>query len=141
MAMELLSIFIYCVLGTVLMLLGTWVIDLVIPCHFPTEIKKGNVAVGWLMAGASVGISIIIKAAIMSPTMAAVEETLLSGVISTVYYYICGLVFCVLGYLLLQLINRKYDLNTEIGNGNAAAGIMVAGMFIGLANIISGVIM
>ena len=52
---ELLLIVIYCVLGTGLMLLGNMVVDWVIPCHFPTEIKKGNVAVGCVTAGISVG--------------------------------------------------------------------------------------
>lgn len=139
--MELVSIAVYCVLGIGLMLLGTFVVDLAIPCDFPTEIKKKNVAVGCVMAGVSIGIGTVIKAAIMSPTVEAIEETLASGVLSTVYYYAIGLVFCVLGYLLLNLINRKYDLNQEIGDGNPAAGIMVAGMFIGLCTIISGVIM
>lgn len=138
---ELISIVIYCVLGTVLMLLGTFAVDLVIPCEFPAEIKKKNTAVGCVMAGISIGIGIIIKAAIMSPGAAAVEESLLSGVMSTVYYYAVGLVFCVLGYLLLLAVNRKYNLNQEIGEGNPAAGIMVAGMFIGLSTIISGVIL
>lgn len=68
---ELLLIVIYCVLGTGLMLLGNMVVDWVIPCHFPTEIKKGNVAVGCVTAGISVAIGIIIKAAIMSPQAAA----------------------------------------------------------------------
>ncbi|MBO5302875.1 MAG: DUF350 domain-containing protein [Lachnospiraceae bacterium] len=138
---ELISIAVYCVLGIVLMLLGTYVVDLVIPCHFPTEIKKKNVAVGCVMAGISIGIGIVIKSAIMTISIDAVEETLLSGVVSTVGYYLVGLVFCIIGYLLLNLINKKYNLNQEIGEGNAAAGIMVAGMFIGLCTIISGVIM
>lgn len=137
---ELISIIIYCVLGIVLMLLGTFVVDLVVPCHFPTEIKKRNVAVGCLMAGTSVGIGVIIKSAIMSPVTAA-SENLLSGMASTVYYYVLGLVFCVIGYLLVGLVNKKYDLNKEIGDGNPAAGIMVAGLFIGISIIISGVIM
>lgn len=71
----------------------------------------------------------------------AVHESLLTGIASTIYYYVVGLMFCVLGYLALNLINRKYDLNKEISGGNPAAGIMVAGMFIGLSIIISGVIM
>lgn len=138
---EFILIAIYCLLGIVLMLSGTFVVDLVIPCHFPAEIKKKNVAVGCVMAGTSIGIGIIIKSAIMSPAAAQVQEQLLSGVASTVYYYVLGLVFCVIGYLVLNLINRKYDLNKEIGEGNPAAGIMVAGLFIGLCIIISGVIM
>lgn len=138
---EFLSIVIYCILGTALMLLGTFVVDLVIPCDFPSEIQKRNVAVGCVMAGISIGIGIIIKAAVMSPAGTAIHETLLSGIASTVYYYVIGLVFCVLGYLILNQINKKYNLNKEIGDGNPAAGIMVAGLFIGLSVIISGVIM
>ena len=45
-----------------------------------------------------------------------------------------------LGYVIIDKINRQYKLNDEIGNGNTAAGIMVAGIFIGLAIVISGVI-
>ncbi len=138
---ELISVAIYCVLGIVLMLLGAFVVDLVIPCHFPTEIKKKNVAVGSVMAGISIGIGIIIKSAVMTISIETVEETLVEGMLSTVGYYFVGLVFCVIGYLLLNLINKKYNLNQEIGEGNPAAGIMVAGMFIGLCTIISGVIM
>lgn len=138
---EFITLIVYCILGTALMLFGTFVVDLVIPCHFPTEIKKRNVAVGCVMAGISIGIGIIIKAAIMSPAVNAAEETLFTGMLSTVYYYVFGLVFCVLGYLFMNLINQKYNLNQEIGEGNPAAGIMVAGLFIGLAVIISGVIM
>ena len=83
----------------------------------------------------------VYKRQVMSPAGTAVHESLLTGIASTIYYYVVGLVFCVLGYLALNLINRKYDLNKEISGGNPAAGIMVAGMFIGLSIIISGVIM
>lgn len=138
---EIISIFIYCLLGIALMLLGTFAVDLVVPCHFPTEIKKRNAAVGSLMAGTSIGIGIIIKSVIMSPAMEKVEESLASGVASTVYYYILGLIACVLSYVILGLVNKKYDLNKEIGEGNPAAGIMAAGLMIGISIIISGVIM
>ena len=40
----------------------------------------------------------------------------------------------------IERLNKQYDLNTEVGNGNAAAGIMVFGMFVGLGLVISGVI-
>ena len=51
---------VYCVLGIILMILGNFLIDLAVPCHFPTEIKKGNKAVGWLSAGSFAGIGIIL---------------------------------------------------------------------------------
>lgn len=55
-------------------------------------------------------------------------------------YFIVGIVFFMLGYIVVNALNRRYNLNEEIGKGNAAAGVMVFGIFIGLAVVISGVI-
>lgn len=140
MLYDLMNIGIYSLLGIVLMLLGNFLIDLIVPCHFPTEIKKGNTAVGWLCAGSFIGIGLILKAAIMSPAASEVEETLLSGMISSALYFAIGIICFIVGYLIVSLFNKKYNLNEEIGNGNAAAGIMVFGIFVGLAIVISGVI-
>ena len=46
MLQELVSVVVYSVLGIFLMLLGSFIVDLVIPCSFPEEIKKGNTAIG-----------------------------------------------------------------------------------------------
>lgn len=137
---EILDIAVYSALGIVLMLLGNFLIDLIVPCHFPTEIKKGNTAVGWLSAGSFIGIGIILRAAIMTPAAEAVEETLVQGLGSSVLYFAVGIIFFMLGYVVVNLFNRKYNLNEEIGKGNTAAGIMVFGVFVGLAIVISGVI-
>lgn len=138
---ELVSVSIYSVLGIVLMLLGSFLVDLVIPCSFPEEIKKGNKAIGWISAGAYIAIGLIIKVAITSTeVISEIETSLLSGILNTVFYYVLGAAFLMIGYLILKFINKQYDLNTEVGNGNAAAGIMVFGMFVGLGLVISGVI-
>lgn len=137
---EILVVALYSVIGIVLMLIGNFLIDLIVPCHFPTEIKRGNKAVGFLSAGSFIGIGIILRAAIMSPAVEAVEETLLSGIASSVVYFVLGIVFFMLGYLAVNLFNKQYNLNEEIGKGNMAAGIMVFGIFVGLALVISGVI-
>ena len=138
---ELVSVAIYSVLGIFLMMLGSFIVDLVIPCSFPEEIKKGNKAIGWISAGAYIAIGLIIKVAISGGgVVSEVEASLVSGLVSTVFYYALGVVFLVVGYLLLKLLNKQYDLNAEVGNGNAAAGIMVFGMFVGLGLVISGVI-
>ena len=113
---------------------------MIVPCHFPTEIKKGNVAVGWLSAGSFIGIGIILRAAIMSPAAEAVHETLLSGIISSALYFVLGIIFFMLGYVIVNAMNKRYNLNEEIGKGNQAAGVMVFGIFVGLAFVISGVI-
>lgn len=137
---EILVVAAYSFLGILLMMLGNWLIDLLVPCDFPAEIQKGNQAVGWLTAGSFIGIGIILRAAIMSPTMEAVEETLLTGMLSSALYFVIGTVFFILGYFIVDIINKKYRLNDEIGRGNVAAGIMVFGIFVGLAIVISGVI-
>lgn len=136
---DILNVAVYSVLGIVLMLVGNFLIDLIVPCHFPTEIKKGNIAVGWLSAGSFIGIGMILRTVIMSPA-AAVTETLLSGITSSVIYFIVGIVFFMLGYVTVQLFNKKYNLNDEIGKGNTAAGVMVFGIFVGLSLVISGAI-
>lgn len=137
---ELVSVAIYSVLGIFLMLLGSFIVDLVIPCSFPEEIKKGNKAIGFISAGAYIAIGLIIKVAISGGAVNEVETSIISGVFSTIFYYALGVIFLVVGYLLLKVINKKYDLNAEVGNGNTAAGIMVFGMFVGLGLVISGVI-
>lgn len=137
---DIISTVIYSCVGIILMMVGTFLIDLVIPCHFPTEIKKRNVAVGYITAGSSIAVGIILKSAVMSPVVSAATQTLAEGIGSTIIYFIIGMIFCMIGYLLMKVFNNKYDLNKEIGDGNPAAGLMVMGMFIGLAVLISGVI-
>ncbi len=137
---DILYVAVYSVIGIMLMILGNFLIDLIVPCHFPTEIKKGNTAVGWLSAGSFIGIGTILRAAIASPTASAVEESLLEGIMGSALYFGVGIVFFMLGYIIVSMFNKQYNLNDEIGNGNAAAGIMVFGIFIGLAIVISGVI-
>ncbi len=138
--MDIVNVAIFSVLGIVLMLVGNFLIDLVVPCHFPTEIKKGNVAVGWLSAGSFIGIGVILRSAIISPAAEAVEESLIAGIGGTILYFALGIVFLMLGYIVVNVFNKQYNLNDEIGKGNAAAGIMVFGIFVGLAAVISGVI-
>ncbi len=131
----------YSALGIILMVFGNWLIDLIVPCHFPTEIKKGNQAVGWLSAGSFIGIGFILRSAIMTISAEEVQASVLAGLGSSVAYFVMGIIVFLLGYLAVGIINRKYNLNEEIGNGNTAAGIFVFGIFIGLALIVSGAIM
>ncbi len=139
--MDIAEVAIYSCLGIALMMFGNFLIDLIIPCSFPEEIKRGNKAVGFVSAGTNIGVGILLKAAIASP--AAIEtakETLLSGLLGSILYFIVGILFFMLGYVIIRIFNKKYNLNEEVGCGNTAAGIMVAGIFIGLAIVISGVI-
>ena len=138
---DIMEITLYSFLGILLMALGNFLIDLVIPCSFPEEIKKRNNAVGFVSAGTNIGIGILLKAAISSPESSLRTETLGEGLLSSIIYFVIGIIFFMLGYMIIGLINKKYNINEEIGSGNTAAGIMVAGIFIGLAITVSGVIM
>ena len=138
---DVLEIAIYSCLGVILMVAANFLVDLIIPCSFPEEIKGGNKAIGYVSAGINIGVGILLRAAIYSPTESEHDSDLLAGLGSSILYFIVGIVFFMLGYLAIKLINRKYELNEEIGKGNTAAGIMVSGIFIGIAVLISGVIM
>jgi putative membrane protein len=137
---DIISTAIFSVLGIILMMVGTFLVDLVIPCDFPIEIKKRNVAVGYITAGSSIGVGIILKSAVSSPVWTEISQTLIQGIGSTILYGLMGITFSILGYIVMKIGNKKYDLNKEIGDGNPAAGLMVMGMFIGLSIVISGVI-
>ena len=138
---DLLEVAIYSCAGILLMMLGNFLIDLIIPCSFPEEIKKGNQAVGFVSAGVNIGVGLLLRAAISSPAAEAVHETLASGMLSSVIYFAAGIAFFMIGYLAMGILHKQYNLNEEIGKGNTAAGIMVAGIFIGLALTIGGVIL
>lgn len=62
---------------------------------------------------------------------------ILTGIILSVVYVAIGIVFCLIGYFILKA-EKSYDLNQEIDNHNKAAGIMVAGLFIAVAIVMSG---
>lgn len=64
---------------------------------------------------------------------------LLFKIIEIVIYLLIGLVFFVIGYKVLSK-NKHYNLNEEIDNHNNAAGVMIAGYFIAMAIVISGVL-
>lgn len=138
---ELLIVMLYSVIGIILMMVGTEFIDLIIPCEFSEEITKGNTAVSHVMMGSNIGIALIIRAAIMSPSFTQLEQEILAGLASTFIYFVVGLVMLVVGYYAIALFNRKYKLSEEIGDGNTAAGQVVMGLFIGIAIVVSGVIM
>ncbi len=67
--------------------------------------------------------------------------TFLSSLIEIVIYVAIGIVFCIAGYYITALIYKKdFNLTEEIDNHNRAVGIMIAGMFIAIAIVMSGVL-
>ena len=60
---------VYLCVGLIIMMIGHWIIDLIIPVDFPQEINDGNKAVGWVSAGIYAGIGFVIRSAIISNTI------------------------------------------------------------------------
>ena len=137
--MAVLEIFVYLMIGLLAMTIGYLIIDLIIPADFPKEIQEGNKAVGWVSAGIYAGLGFIIRSAIISFNQSEAQE-LLQGVISTAIYAVVGIAAFIIGYFLVDIVNKKFNFNVEISNKNEAAGIMIFGIFMGVAFIVSGVI-
>ncbi len=130
---------VYLCVGLIIMMIGHWIIDLVIPVDFPQEINDGNKAVGWVSAGIYAGLGFVIRSAIISNTISE-DVSLLTGSIDTVVYATVGIVAFIIGYFVVDIINRKFNFNKALKEKNEAAGIMVFGIFVGIAFIVSGVI-
>lgn len=130
---------VYLCIGLIMIMLGYWIIDLLIPVDFPQEIKEGNKAVGWVSAGIYAGLGFVIRSAIISNEITQSTD-LLGGVIDTVIFAAIGIITFVIAYFVVDLINRKFDFNVALKEKNEAAGIMIFGIFVGIAFIVSGVI-
>ena len=130
---------VYLCIGLIMMMLGHWIIDLIIPVDFPQEIKEGNKAVGWVSAGIYAGLGFVIRSAIITNAVSE-EMSLLAGSIDTVVFAVVGIAAFIIAYFMVDLVNRKFNFNVALKEKNEAAGIMVFGIFIGIAFIVSGVI-
>lgn len=140
MFQKILELVIYCLAGIVTMMVGYVAIDQMIPCDFPKEIKEGNKSIGWVSAGIYIGLGIIIRTAIQTLAFDREASRVIDGLIDTVFYALVGIVFFLIGYYLVDLVNRKYNFNEELKAKNEAAGIMIFGIFVAIGLIISGVI-
>ena len=130
---------VYLCVGLIIMMIGHWIIDLIIPVDFPQEINDGNKAVGWVSAGIYAGIGFVIRSPIISNTISE-DVSLLTGSIDTLVYATVGIVAFIIGYFVVDIINKKFNFNKALKEKNEAAGIMVFGIFVGIAFIVSGVI-
>ena len=130
---------VYFGVGLIMMMLGYWLIDLAIPVDFPKEINEGNKAVGWVSAGIYAGLGFVIRSAIISGGAEEAME-LLKGVLDTAFYAVIGIITFILAYFLVDIVNRKFNFGVALKEKNEAAGIMIFGIFVGIAFIVSGVI-
>lgn len=67
--------------------------------------------------------------------------TLLTNLVEIVIYVSIGIIFCIIGYFATAKIFKKhFNLTEEVDNHNRAVGVMIAGMFIAIAIVMSGVL-
>lgn len=130
---------VYLFVGLIIMMLGYFIIDLIIPVDFPQEIREGNKAVGWVSAGIYAGLGFVIRSAIITISTGEAAE-LLQGTLDTVIFSVIGIIAFILGYFIVDIVNKKFNFNIALKEKNEAAGIMVFGIFLGIAFIVSGVI-
>ena len=130
---------VYFCVGLILMMIGYWIIDLVIPVDFPKEINEGNKAVGWVSAGIYAGLGFVVRSAIVSLEIEKSIE-LLRGILDTAIFVGIGIVAFVVAYFLIDIVNTKFNFNEALKSKNEAAGIMIFGIFLGIAFLVSGVI-
>ena len=134
-----LEAFLYSLLSVILLAIGYFVLDLIVPCHFGEELfNRKNPAVGILLLGLFIAMGIIIRSSVIG--VSAIGESFTAGVLSTLIYTVLGIATFVMSYCLLVFLLRKYDLNRHIENQNIAAAIAVAGFFIAIGLVISGAI-
>ena len=130
---------VYLCIGLVMMMFGHWIIGIMRPVDFPEEIREGNKAVGWVSAVIYAGLGFVIRSAVISNAISE-EMSLLAGSIDTVVYAIVGIITFIIAYFAVDIVNRKFNFNIALKEKNEAAGIMVFGIFMGIAFIVSGVI-
>ena len=68
-------------------------------------------------------------------------DLLKSQILKVIPIVLIGVIFCLLGYKAIEFKYRKdFKLTEEVDNHNKAVGIMLCGMFIAIAIIMSGVL-
>lgn len=68
-------------------------------------------------------------------------DTVWFKLLEIIIYVAIGIIFCLIGYKIIEFRYRKeFKLTEEIDNHNKAVGIMLSGMFIAIGIIMSGVL-
>lgn len=125
---------VWSLVGIVLLNLARIINDKVIFSKFDNKkeiIEDKNVGAGAVQFGSYVGTAFIINAII-----AGESEGLLSDIIGTVIFFICGQ----LGFILFSFIYQKittYDVHDEIEKDNAAAGVSFGATLVAIGIIMS----
>ena len=135
------EVLVYAALGTALMGLVSLLFDLIVPYDFQGDIAQGNKAAAWVCAGIYVGIGYLLRS-VIADYGEAVSYQLLDGVLITCMWAGIALVLFLVAYFALDIVLfRKINFNDEVKRGNEAVGIVVFGILVGIAFVISGAVL
>ncbi|WP_373315965.1 DUF350 domain-containing protein [Cohnella xylanilytica] len=114
----------------VLQLLGMAVFSWMTPFNDLEELKKGNTAVGLAFGGKFLGTAIIL----------GVSAYTNSSIWHMILWFAVGYVCLIVAYWVLELATPGLKLSEHLKDGNAAVGVLLCFVFIGMSFAISSLI-
>lgn len=104
------------------------------------ELKKGNVAVGILMAAVVLSIANVIQSGVAGLTLAMTAQITVAGIIAGLVQVGVGIVLAVVGiYMAINVLDKittDIDEMEELKKGNVAVAIVMAGVLLAVSFVI-----
>jgi len=113
-------------IGILVVGVGLGIFSILTKYHDVNEIKQGNVAVGLAMGGLILGLSNIMRFAILS-------NSTITGVLKWGGIGILGMI---VGWFLFDILTPQFCVDEELSKDNRAVGIMVLGVFMAISYIV-----
>jgi len=113
-------------IGLIVVGVGLLIFSFLTEYHDLNEIKRGNVAVGLAMGGLILGLSNIMRFAILSNN--TIADVLTWGGV--------GILGMIGGWLLFDKFTPQFSVDEELSNDNRAVGIMVFAVFMAISYIV-----
>ncbi|BDG62062.1 DUF350 domain-containing protein [Caldinitratiruptor microaerophilus] len=114
--------------GMLLMLAAVIVFDLLSPVRVLRDVRAGNPAVGWTVAGLLVSTGIVMHSAMLHN----------SGWLQAVLYSALGIALEYAAFFLWELATPGWSLNRALEEGNTTVGIITCGLFIAIGLVVAG---
>jgi uncharacterized membrane protein YjfL (UPF0719 family) len=112
------------------------------------EIKKGNVAVGILLAAVIISIATVVQGGVLritasiggGQTISVMAVGLVVGIVNLIIGLIAAIIAIYIAVRVLDKITKDIDEMKEIAKGNVAVAIIMAGVLIAVSFIISAAV-
>ena len=112
------------------------------------EIKKGNIAVGIVLAAVILGIATVIQSGVMRITasigggqsIGVMAIGLLVGIVNLVIGLIAAIIAIYIAVRVLDKITKEIDEFKEIAKGNVAVAIIMAGVLVSVSFVIAAAV-